>query len=101
MIWLQFSFVAVVIVLAGVRLARYGDMIGEKTGLGRHWTGAVLLAATTSLPELFSGVGATAFASLPDIAVIIMNAPFLLALTSRVLAKRFVVSWDMGTIALV
>jgi cation:H+ antiporter len=69
MIWLQFATAALVIVLAGARLARYGDVIGEKTGLGRSWIGVVLLAATTSLPELFTGFGATALAPLPDIAV--------------------------------
>jgi len=67
--WLAFLAVALVIVLAGVRLARYGDVIGEKSGLGRSWVGLVLLAATTSLPELFAGLGATALADLPDIAV--------------------------------
>ena len=69
MIWIQFLATALVIVLAGVRLARYGDVLGEKTGLGRSWIGVVLLAATTSLPELFTGFGATALAALPDIAV--------------------------------
>jgi cation:H+ antiporter len=69
MIWLQFLLTGVVIVLAGVRLARYGDVLGEKIGLGRSWIGMVLLAATTSLPELFTGFGATALARLPDIAV--------------------------------
>lgn len=69
MIWLQFTATALVIVLAGVRLARYGDVLGEKTGLGRSWIGMVLLAATTSLPELFTGFGATALAPLPDIAL--------------------------------
>jgi cation:H+ antiporter len=69
MIWLQFAATALVIVLAGVRLARYGDVLGEKSGLGRSWIGVVLLAATTSLPELFTGFGATALASLPDIAL--------------------------------
>ena len=68
MIWIQFLATALVIVLAGVRLARYGDVLGEKTGLGRSWVGVVLLAATTSLPELFTGFGATALAPLPDIA---------------------------------
>ena len=52
-----------------MRLARYGDVLGEKTGLGRSWIGVVLLAATTSLPELFTGFGATALAALPDIAL--------------------------------
>ena len=69
MIWVQFLATALVIVFAGVRLARYGDVLGEKTGLGRSWVGVVLLAATTSLPELFTGFGATALANLPDIAV--------------------------------
>jgi cation:H+ antiporter len=69
MIWLQFPATALVIVLAGIRLARYGDVLGEKTGLGRSWIGVVLLAATTSLPELFTGFGSTALAALPDIAL--------------------------------
>lgn len=69
MIWLQFAATALVIVLAGVRLARYGDVLGEKTGLGRSWIGVVLLATTTSLPELFTGFGATALATLPNIAL--------------------------------
>lgn len=69
MIWFQFLAASIVIVIGGVRLARYGDVLGEKTGLGRSWTGVVLLAATTSLPELFTGFGATALAALPDIAV--------------------------------
>jgi cation:H+ antiporter len=69
MIWIQFLSTALVIVFAGVRLARYGDVLGEKTGLGGSWVGVVLLAATTSLPELFTGFGATALAALPDIAV--------------------------------
>jgi cation:H+ antiporter len=69
MIWAQSGATALVIVLAGVRLARYGDVLGEKTGLGRSWIGVVLLAATTSLPELFTGFGATALAALPDIAL--------------------------------
>lgn len=69
MIWVQFAATALVIVLAGIRLARYGDVLGEKTGLGRSWIGVVLLAATTSLPELFTGFGATALAPLPDIAL--------------------------------
>jgi cation:H+ antiporter len=69
MIWVQFAATALVIVLAGVRLARYGDVLGKKAGLSRNWIGVVLLAATTSLPELFTGFGATALAALPDIAL--------------------------------
>jgi len=69
MLWLKFAATALVIVLGGVRLARYGDVIGEKSGLGGRWIGVVLLAATTSLPELFTGFSATALLPLPDIAI--------------------------------
>lgn len=69
LLWLQFVAAALVIVVAGTRLARYGDVIGEKTGLGRSWIGVVLLAATTSLPELVTGFGSTAVTPLPDIAL--------------------------------
>jgi cation:H+ antiporter len=67
--WVLFAIAAAVIVVAGVQLARYGDVIGEKSGLGRSWIGVVLLAATTSLPELLTGFGATALTPVPDIAV--------------------------------
>jgi len=69
MIWLLFASAAAVIVLGGTQLAHYGDVLGEKSGWGRSWIGVVLLAATTSLPELFTGFSATALAGLPEIAV--------------------------------
>jgi cation:H+ antiporter len=66
---LQFTACTAVIVYAGSRLSKYGDIIAEKTGLGRLWVGALLLAAVTSLPELVSGVAAVTVFDLPDIAV--------------------------------
>jgi cation:H+ antiporter len=66
---LQFIACTAVIVYAGSRLSKYGDIIAEKTGLGRMWVGALLLAAVTSLPELVSGVAAVTVFDLPDIAV--------------------------------
>lgn len=48
---LVFAISATAVVLAGIRLSRYGDAIAEKTGLGGAWVGAVLLAGATSLPE--------------------------------------------------
>lgn len=69
MTWLLFLLAALVIVASGTQLARYGDMLGEKTGLGSSWIGLVLLSATTSLPELFTGIGATVVVDAPDIAV--------------------------------
>jgi cation:H+ antiporter len=68
-IWLQFILCAAVITFAGSRLTRYGDIIAEKTGLGRTWIGIVLLAIVTSLPELFTGVSSVVIFDVPDIAV--------------------------------
>ena len=68
-VWLQFIACTAVIVYAGSRLSKYGDIIAEKTGLGRLWIGALLLAAVTSLPELVSGAAAVTIFDLPDIAV--------------------------------
>lgn len=67
MIWLIFVGSAVVIVLAGTKLSQYGDQIAEATGLGRLWIGVVLMAAATSLPEIFTDVSA-ALMNAPDLA---------------------------------
>ena len=69
MTWVWFALTGTVIVVAGTWLARYGDVIAVRTGLGRHWVGVVLVAATTSLPELFTGFGATAVIQAPNIAI--------------------------------
>jgi cation:H+ antiporter len=67
--WLQLAACAAVILVAGSRLARYGDVIAHHTGLGGNWIGMVLVATVTSLPELMTGISSVAVAGLPDIAV--------------------------------
>jgi len=58
MLWVQFIVCAALIVVVGSLLSRYADILAEKTGLGRSWAGAVLLAGATSLPELATGTSA-------------------------------------------
>jgi cation:H+ antiporter len=67
-VWLQFGICAAVILFAGIKLSYYGDIIAEKTGLGRTWIGVVLLASVTSLPELITGISSVALVGVPDIA---------------------------------
>jgi cation:H+ antiporter len=67
--WLQFAACAAVLMVAGARLSRNGDIIAEKTGISGSWVGLVLLASVTSLPELVTGVSAVAAADSPNIAV--------------------------------
>lgn len=64
-----FALCSAVVLAAGVRLSRYGDVIAEKTGLGGMWIGVLLMSAVTSLPELVSGVSAITVFDTPDIAV--------------------------------
>ena len=61
MVWIQFAVCLAIIVVAGTKLAKYGDLIAEKTGLGRVWIGVVLLATITSLPELTPGISSVTF----------------------------------------
>lgn len=68
-VWLEFLGLAAVILVAGVNLSKYGDVIAEKTGMGRTWIGAILLASVTSLPELITGISSVALFNLPNIAV--------------------------------
>ncbi len=51
-LWIAFIICTSVIVYSGMRLSMYGDIIAEKTGLGRTWIGVVLMASVTSLPEV-------------------------------------------------
>lgn len=67
-VWLQFLLCAAVIFFAGTRLSRYGDVIAEKSGLGRTWIGVILMASVTSLPELITGFSSVVIFDLPDIA---------------------------------
>ena len=69
LLWIALILCTSVIVYAGTRLSKYGDMIAEKTGLGGTWIGVVLLASVTSLPELVTGISSVTYAWVPDIAV--------------------------------
>ena len=69
MVWLKFRLCLVIILFSGTKLARYGDAIAKKTGLGGVWIGLLLLAAVTSMPELTIGVSSVALVGLPDLAL--------------------------------
>lgn len=68
-VWLAFSISLAVILYAGTRLAKYGDLIAVKTGLGGTWIGVILLASVTSLPELITGISSILVVGQPDLAV--------------------------------
>lgn len=69
LVWLEFFLALALIAISGSLLAKYGDVIAAKTGLGGTWTGLVLVAIVTSLPELITGLSAVVLVDVPDIAV--------------------------------
>jgi cation:H+ antiporter len=69
MLWIQFIICVIIVVAASSFLSRYADVIAEKTGLGRAWVGAILLAGVTSLPELVSGLTAVTVLHAPNLAI--------------------------------
>lgn len=60
---------AVVIFFAGKKLSFYGDLLAEKTGMGKAWIGLILMASVTSLPELMVGISSSAIVQSADLAV--------------------------------
>lgn len=66
---IKFIICSILIFLSGKRVAKYGDVIAEKTGLGGLWIGVMLVAITTSLPEIFTGVGSIVFVDAPDLTI--------------------------------
>jgi cation:H+ antiporter len=58
MIWLQFVISALILVVAAIKLAEYGDAIGYHTKLSGMFIGALLLASATSMPEILTMINA-------------------------------------------
>jgi len=66
-IWLKFIICTLLIFFAGRKVAKYGDIIADKSGLGGLWVGLLLVAIATSLPEIFTGVGSIIFVENPNL----------------------------------
>jgi len=54
--WITFGLSSTAIILAGIRLAPFGDAIGRRTGIGQGWIGLLFLATLTSIPEMTTTV---------------------------------------------
>ncbi|MDD3798458.1 MAG: sodium:calcium antiporter [Novosphingobium sp.] len=67
--WLEFAACVATIGVAGPILTRNGERIARLTGMSQSWAGLVMLATATSLPELYTGISASALADAPNIAM--------------------------------
>ncbi len=63
-----FMLAGMLVFVVASRLAHHADAIADSSGLGRLWIGSLLLAASTSMPEIITDINAAAF-GVPDIGV--------------------------------
>jgi cation:H+ antiporter len=63
-LWLQFTFYASIVALAGWSLALLAIPLGDKTGLSHGVVGGVFTAVSTSIPELVVAITAVRMGSL-------------------------------------
>lgn len=64
---LLFFASAAVVIVSGIFLAKYGDILADLMGWGRLWVGTILVAVATSLPELVTNLTAVS-RDLPELA---------------------------------
>lgn len=64
---LVFFASAAVVIVSGIFLAKYGDILADLMGWGRMWVGTILVAVATSLPELVTNLTAVS-RDQPDLA---------------------------------
>lgn len=66
---LGFLICAIIILISGTKLAKYGDILAEMLGWGKMFMGIILMASVTSVPELMSGISSVIIIDAPDLAV--------------------------------
>lgn len=54
--WILFTVASAAVVVAAYQLAKYGDVISVRTGLGGLLIGTIFLAGATSLPEFIASI---------------------------------------------
>lgn len=67
MIYILYLILALAVVIISVRLSYYVDLLDRTTNISGAFIGGVMLAAVTSLPELFTSISATVFVNQPDL----------------------------------
>ena len=69
MLWFQFIVVCGIIIIVGRKLVHFANEFAKAKGWGDIWIGFILLSIATTLPELFTSVGAVKIAKAPDLAL--------------------------------
>ena len=67
--WLRLAAAAAAVILAGIKLSRYGDLLSQRLRMGQAVVGMLFVAFATSLPEMVTSLGAVAVEKAPGLAV--------------------------------
>ncbi len=68
-VWGKFVGLSGAIVISGIALTRYADVISQKLGLGHVFIGVIFLGLVTSLPELVITMSALVGLDQPDLGI--------------------------------
>lgn len=69
MVLILYLILAAAVVLLSIKLSFYVDLLDKKTDISGAFIGGVILAAVTSLPELFTSISATVFLDEPNLVI--------------------------------
>ena len=69
MLILAYALSALLVILLSLKLSNYVDLLDKQTNLSGAFLGGVLLAAVTSLPELFTSISSVVFLDEPEMVV--------------------------------
>ena len=69
MLILAYAVSALLVILLSLKLSNYVDLLDKQTNLSGAFLGGVLLAAITSLPELFTSISSVVFLDEPEMVV--------------------------------
>lgn len=69
MYYALYVILAAVVVFVSVKLANYVDLLDKKTKISGAFIGGILLAAVTSLPELFTSISAVTIVREPGLVI--------------------------------
>lgn len=69
MIYIIYLVLAALVIWTSIRLSFYVNVIDKRTNLSGAFIGGVMLAAVTSLPELFTSISSVVFINKPDLVI--------------------------------
>ena len=67
MIYAEYLILAAIVIFCSIKVAYYVDLIDKKTNLSGAFIGGAILAAITSLPELFTSMSAIVLINQPEL----------------------------------